>query len=106
MNLTNNDITITMPEMPCKLAVFIPFPTYRQADIILRTLSPDPQLKHDQFEQMLSTEMTGEEECTLKADFRAVTDRVLRVGVNGFFESLGVAVGCLRELDYSVLTSH
>lgn len=35
----------------------------------------------------------------LVTHYRATTNRMLRVAVNGFFESLGVVFDCMRELD-------
>ncbi|KAK9465182.1 CTAG/Pcc1 family [Lipomyces arxii] len=79
-----------------KLTVTIPFETIRQAEIAYKAISPDPQLKPDQFTQEL---LVGQSNTSLVAKFTAVSDRVLRVGVNGFMESLGVVVGCLKDLD-------
>lgn len=39
----------------------------------------------------------------LRAEYRATTNRMLRVAVNGFFESLGVIVQVMEELDTDVL---
>ena len=39
----------------------------------------------------------------LRVDYRATTPRMLRVAVNGFFESLGVIVQTMEELDVDVL---
>jgi EKC/KEOPS complex subunit PCC1/LAGE3 len=39
----------------------------------------------------------------LKVDYKATTNRMLRVAVNGFFESLGVVMQVMEELDVDVL---
>ena len=39
----------------------------------------------------------------LKTEYRATTNRMLRVAVNGFMESLGVVLGVMEELDIDVL---
>ena len=39
----------------------------------------------------------------LRVDYKATTNRMLRVAVNGFFESLGVVVQVMEELDVDVL---
>ena len=39
----------------------------------------------------------------LKTEYRATTNRMLRVAVNGFMESLGVVLGVMAELDVDVL---
>ncbi|KAK9385895.1 CTAG/Pcc1 family [Lipomyces mesembrius] len=91
------------------LKLTIPFSTSRQAQIAYNAISPDPQLKPDQFTQVLSvSDASGTSDelsagRILVAEFDAASERVLRVGVNGFLESLGVVVGCLRDLDYDAL---
>lgn len=39
----------------------------------------------------------------LKTTYYATTNRMLRVAVNGFMESLGVVLGVMTELDVDVL---
>lgn len=39
----------------------------------------------------------------LLTTYRATTNRMLRVAVNGFMESLGVVLGVMEELDVDVL---
>ena len=39
----------------------------------------------------------------LCVEYRATTNRMLRVAVNGFMESLGVVLGVMEELDVDVL---
>lgn len=39
----------------------------------------------------------------LETTYRATTNRMLRVAVNGFMESLGVVLGVMGELDVDVL---
>ena len=39
----------------------------------------------------------------LKTEYKATTNRMLRVAVNGFMESLGVVIGVMEELDVDVL---
>ncbi|KAK9474468.1 CTAG/Pcc1 family [Dipodascopsis tothii] len=81
-------------DLPTSLSLQVPFPTARQAQIAYGAISPDPQVKPDQFVVDLVVE-----DSTLNAKFSAASDRVLRVGVNGFFESLNVVLECLHELD-------
>ena len=40
----------------------------------------------------------------LTTEYRATTNRMLRVAVNGFMESLGVILGLMEELDVDVLS--
>lgn len=41
----------------------------------------------------------------LVTEYRATTNRMLRVSVNGFMESLGVVLGAMEELDVDVLAN-
>ena len=43
------------------------------------------------------------EETILRTEYKATTNRMLRVAVNGFMESLGVVLGVMEELDVDVL---
>ena len=40
----------------------------------------------------------------LRTEYKATTNRMLRVAVNGFMESLGVVLGVMEELDVDVLS--
>ena len=44
-----------------------------------------------------------ESKTVLRVDYKATTNRMLRVAVNGFFESLGVVMQVMEELDVDVL---
>lgn len=44
-----------------------------------------------------------DEKITLEAVYVATTNRMLRVAVNGFFESLGLVVQVMEELDEDVV---
>lgn len=43
------------------------------------------------------------ERTVLRTDYRATTNRMLRVAVNGFMESVGVVMQVMEELDVDVL---
>lgn len=43
------------------------------------------------------------EATVLKTEYKATTNRMLRVAVNGFMESLGVVLDIMEELDIDVL---
>ena len=47
----------------------------------------------------------GFHETILRTEYRATTNRMLRVAVNGFMESLGVVLQVMEELDVDVLQS-
>lgn len=109
--------------------VHIPFPAARLAKIALRALAVDEELSplvHRAFFVEPSTASpagfspsprTGgalhlaidqqraidKEGSVLVTQYSATTNRMLRVAVNGFFESLGVVMACIRELDVEVV---
>lgn len=43
------------------------------------------------------------EQNVLVVDYAATTNRMLRVAVNGFFESVGVVIGVMKDLDVDVV---
>jgi EKC/KEOPS complex subunit PCC1/LAGE3 len=43
------------------------------------------------------------QQTVLRTEYRATTNRMLRVAVNGFMESLGVVLQVMEELDVDVL---
>lgn len=45
-----------------------------------------------------------EEETVLVTQYTATTNRMLRVSVNGFFESISVVINCMKELDVDVIS--
>jgi EKC/KEOPS complex subunit PCC1/LAGE3 len=48
--------------------------------------------------------LTGDkEQNVLQVNYAATTNRMLRVAVNGFFESVGVVVSVMKDLDVDVL---
>ena len=51
------------------------------------------------------SELDGDDESktVLCTEYRATTNRMLRVAVNGFMESLGVVLQVMEELDVDVL---
>jgi EKC/KEOPS complex subunit PCC1/LAGE3 len=51
-----------------------------------------------------SFSLTGDkEQNVLQVNYAATTNRMLRVAVNGFFESVGVVVSVMKDLDVDVL---
>lgn len=47
--------------------------------------------------------VSDELKTVLRTVYKATTNRMLRVAVNGFMESLGVVLGVMEELDVDVL---
>ena len=48
-------------------------------------------------------ETPQDEMSVLRTEYKATTNRMLRVAVNGFMESVGVVLGVMEELDVDVL---
>ncbi|KAJ5103385.1 hypothetical protein N7532_003914 [Penicillium argentinense] len=97
----------------------IPLPTHRLASSALQTLEVDAELSPlvrrtfaltspapdtDAEPQGKKQKQDPEESKTvLQTTYRATTNRMLRVAVNGFMENLGVVLGVMTELDVDVL---
>ncbi|ORY14451.1 transcription factor Pcc1-domain-containing protein [Clohesyomyces aquaticus] len=96
---------------PCMLKISIPFPNPHLASTALRALSVDAELsplvrRSFSLSSNPSSESSSSEastESVLVVDYCATTNRMLRVAVNGFFESLGVVVGVMKDLDVDVI---
>lgn len=105
--------------------ITIPLPTARLATCAMRALAVDkelsPQVRRTLSVAPLSTAQlaspslpstTSEDGETggsnqpaeLRSLYQAATNRLLRVAVNGFLESLGVVLGVMEELDVDVLS--
>lgn len=93
----------------------LPLPTARLAAAALQALRVDKELSllvrrsfstistassHDSGDSSL---VSSSEETVLRTEYKATTNRMLRVAVNGFMESLSVVLGVMEELDVDVL---
>ena len=79
----------------------IPFPSHHYASTALRALSVDAELSPL---VRRSFNIAGDKEQNiLVVNYAATTNRMLRVAVNGFFESVGVVIGVMKELDVDVV---
>ena len=105
--------------------ISIPFPTHRLSSSALRALSVDTELSPlvcRSFSLIAPGDSTSTEKETrpypngqksaidhdeamtvLCTEYKAATNRMLRVAVNGFMESLGVVLGVMEELDIDTL---
>lgn len=97
----------------------IPLPTHRLASAALQALSVDPELSPlvrrnfslVSLDSLLlvsgdfgDSERAGNlKDTVLCTEYRATTNRMLRVAVNGFMESLGVVLQVMEELDVDML---
>nr|OQO17960.1 hypothetical protein B0A51_13545 [Rachicladosporium sp. CCFEE 5018] len=107
----DSEMAGTGAAFPCTLTINTPFPTSRLANIALRSLSVDEELSPlvkrsfslaDGPTSPIESD-TGNIQTVLKTEYRATTNRMLRVAVNGFFESLIVVMQVMEELDVDVI---
>lgn len=99
--------------------ISLPLPTHRLASSALRALQVDAELSPFVRRSFALTTPTSpsataqpgeekevddeEKKTVLQTTYHATTNRMLRVAVNGFMESLGVVLGVMGELDVDVL---
>jgi EKC/KEOPS complex subunit PCC1/LAGE3 len=92
----------------------IPFPTPQLAHTAQLALSVDAELSSlvrrafslvSPNETSSTTSLKAEdvEQSILQVSYAATTNRMLRVAVNGFIESVGVVIGVMRDLDTDVV---
>ena len=82
----------------------IPFPSPHLATTAQRALSVDAELSplvRRSFELILPSDSA--DKSVLQVNYAATTNRMLRVAVNGFFESVGVVIGVMKDLDVDVV---
>jgi EKC/KEOPS complex subunit PCC1/LAGE3 len=82
----------------------LPFPTAHLARTAQRSLAVDKELSSlvkRSFD--VEEESEGQDATVLVVNYAATTNRMLRVAVNGFFESLGVVLHVMEELDLDVI---
>lgn len=108
-------------------AIDVPLPNYRLASTALRALQVDVELsplvrrsfslvssgsesqvlngdRSDPHTELGETQ-DEDQKTILRTKYRATTNRMLRVAVNGFMESVGVVLGVMAELDADVLST-
>ncbi|XDT03931.1 Transcription factor Pcc1 [Nakaseomyces glabratus] len=76
------------------LDLHVPFETARDALIAQRVLQPDPILRPEDFQVEYEAKAT-----VLDIHFKAIDDRVLRVGVSSVIDSIKSIVETIDELD-------
>ena len=84
----------------------IRLPTARLASAALLALRVDKELSplvSRTFYSIPVSDSTSTEETVLRTEYKATTNRMLRVAVNGFMESLKLALEVMEELDVDVL---
>lgn len=98
--------TVLDPAFPCALVIDIPLPTKRLASCALQALCVDQELSplvSRTFSLVTPTTENDQATTVLRTEYKATTNRMLRVAVNGFMESLSVVLGIMEELDKDVL---
>lgn len=82
----------------------IPFPTARLANIALSSISVDAELSPLVRRTFALEAPAGEaEESVLRVEYKATTNRMLRVATNAFMESLKLVVEVMERMDVGVL---
>ncbi|TQS31966.1 hypothetical protein Golomagni_07736 [Golovinomyces magnicellulatus] len=84
-------------QFPCSLHLQFPFPSARLASTALQSIQVDPELS-----SLVKRELTTSES-TLLVHYQATTNRMLRVAVNSFMDSLKLVVEVMEKLDVDVL---
>ncbi|KAI1737879.1 transcription factor Pcc1-domain-containing protein [Xylaria scruposa] len=95
---------------PYSLTIEAPFLTSRLASVALQALQVDKELSplvsrtfalacsEDSIDANLETSV-------LRVEYKATTNRMLRVAVNSFMESLSLIIDVMKELDEDVLAA-
>lgn len=121
------DVVVRICTLTENRVIHVPFPTVRLAKTATRSLSVDPELSplvRRSFQLVASpsaaansahvngaingnsgglAEHPRDDKAVLEVVYAATTNRMLRVAVNGFFESLGLVVQVMEELDDDVV---
>ncbi|CAH0049579.1 unnamed protein product [Clonostachys solani] len=83
----------------------VPFPSERLASTALRTLQVDKELSPlvRRHLSVIAPPDDNDEGRLLKTEYKAATNRMLRVAVNSFMESLKLVLEVMEHLDVDVL---
>lgn len=83
----------------------MPFPTARLSAIAKRALSVDKELSPlvQRSFTTIAAVHGGPDECVLRIHYKATTNRMLRVAVNGFMDALSLVIEVMEKLDADVL---
>ncbi|KAI1213936.1 Pcc1-domain-containing protein [Annulohypoxylon truncatum] len=99
-------------QFPCVLTIEVPFPTPRLASIALKTLQVDKELS-PLVQRNFSTGKLNDDAANgdvggniLQIEYKATTNRMLRVAVNSFMDSLNLVLEVMQELDTDVIAAN
>ncbi|KAK3903075.1 transcription factor Pcc1-domain-containing protein [Staphylotrichum tortipilum] len=99
--------TDATPTFPCALTLDVPFPDARLASVALQALRVDKELSslvaRDLSVVVGAEGSTPAHPTVLRVEYKAATNRMLRVAVNSFLESLALVLEVQAELDVDVL---
>jgi EKC/KEOPS complex subunit PCC1/LAGE3 len=82
----------------------VPFPTARLASVGLQALSVDKELSplvHREFQTV--SQDGSDDDSVLRIVYKATTNRMLRMAVNAFMDSLHMVIEVMEALDVDVL---
>lgn len=86
----------------------MPFPDARLASVALQALKVDKELSglvKRELSTVASPNGGSAEETILQVDYKATTNRMLRVAVNSFMDSLALVLEVQEEMDVDVIES-
>ncbi|KAL2155145.1 hypothetical protein VTH82DRAFT_3821 [Thermothelomyces myriococcoides] len=85
---------------PCALTLDVPFPDARLASVALQALRVDKELSSLVHREFSAVAAEGSSDPTiLRVKYKAATNRMLRVAVNSFLDSLALVLEVQEELD-------
>ncbi|AEO70053.1 b8676e96-ee59-4986-88b7-c32f88abc9c5 [Thermothielavioides terrestris] len=91
-------------EFPCALTLNVPFPDARLASVALQALRVDKELSSLVVRDLSTIAEEGlSEQTVLRVEYKAATNRMLRVAVNSFLESLALVMEVMEVLDHDVV---
>ncbi|KAM5355874.1 hypothetical protein ACJ41O_002520 [Fusarium nematophilum] len=95
------------PDFPCSIVLNVPFPNARLATTALKAIQVDPELSPLVRRQLTVVPAAAQSPShgdaqVLVVQYKATTNRMLRVAVNGFMESLKLVVEVMEQLDTDV----
>ncbi|KAK3309560.1 transcription factor Pcc1-domain-containing protein [Chaetomium strumarium] len=94
----------TPVEFPCALTLDVPFPDARLAGIALRVLRVDKELSNLVTRNLSTVASEGSSKQTvLRVEYRAATNRMLRVAVNAFLDNVALVTEVMGGLDEDVI---
>ncbi|KAK4136771.1 Pcc1-domain-containing protein [Trichocladium antarcticum] len=96
--------TDTVAGFPCALTLDVPFPDARLASVALQALRVDKELSSLVRRDLSAVAAQGaSDQAVLRVEYKAATNRMLRVAVNSFLEGLALVMEVMEELDVDVV---